>query len=466
MKSFPKTITKSQELLRARKLSAVELVRHYLDQIQQFNHLNAFITVDSSSALSQAQEADTMISQGVKLPLLGIPISLKDLYTTRDLLTTAGSQVLSGYIPPFDATVVTRLKNAGAIVIGKTNQDAWGHGSSGENSDFKPTLNPWNTKHVPGGSSSGGAVSVAADMCLASGATDTGGSIRQPASFCNVVGLKPTYGRVSRYGIIAMASSLDTVGHITKTVEDNALYLQVTAGHDPFDATSGSKAAPSYTKNLKNSVKGLKIGVPKEYFGKGLDPQVAKLITRALNSYEKLGAQVIEISLPNANYANECYYIIMSAEVSSNLARYDGIRFSNIRTFFGEEARRRIMLGSYSLSSGYYDEYYKKAASVRAVLSHDFETAWKSVDIIAAPISPTLPWKLGEKVDDPLAMYLSDIYTITANLVGIPGLALPVGFIKGLPVGMQLLGPHFSESLLYKAAYAYEQINKWYEKEI
>lgn len=459
------TIGDTKKKLKSKEFSSAELVKSYLDRIRKLDSkLNSFLTVCEKEALSQAQKADKLISEGQDLPLLGIPISLKDMYITKGIRTTAGSKVLENYTPQYDSTVVEKLKNAGAIIIGKNNQDAWAHGSSGENSDFGPTLNPWNTNFVPGGSSSGPAATVSADLCVASGGTDTGGSIRLPASFCNVVGLKPTYGRVSRYGIIAMASSLDSIGHLTKTVEDSALYLQVTAGKDEKDSTTPDVEVPNYTKNLKNKIKNLKIGIPKEYFIKGLDSKIETLIKQALKKYEELGAHLVEISLPHTEYANACYYIIMSAEVSSNLGRYDGIRFGNDRNSFSDEAKRRIMLGTYTLSEGYYDAYYKKAMQVRTLLCEDFNRAWKTVDVIAAPVSPTLQWRIGEKIKDPLSMYLSDIFTITANLVGIPGLSIPVGFVNNLPVGMQLLGPQFSESLLFQAGYAYEQVVNWHLK--
>lgn len=459
------TIVNLKKKLKNKEISAVELTKFYLERIEKLDpRLHAFLTVCKTEALSQAQKADQLINDGQELPLLGIPIALKDMYLTKNIRTTAGAKVLDNYIPQYDATSVERLKKAGAIIIGKNNQDAWAHGSSGENSDFGPTKNPWNPEFVPGGSSSGPAVSVSSNMCVASGGTDTGGSIRLPASFCNLVGLKPTYGRVSRYGIIAMASSLDSIGHLTKTVEDSALYLQITAGKDEKDSTTPDVEVPKYTKNLKNNIKNLKIGIPKEYFIKGLDSKIETLIKQALKKYEELGAHIIEISLPHTEYANACYYIIMAAEVSSNLARYDGIRFGNDRNSFGEEAKRRIMLGTYTLSEGYYDAYYKRAMQVRTLLCEDFNKAWKSADVIAAPISPTLPWKIGERVNDPLSMYLSDIFTVTANLVGIPGLSIPVGFAHSLAVGMQLLGPQFSESLLFQAGFAYEQVTDWHLK--
>lgn len=459
------TIKKTKGGLRKKEFSAVELVNTYLEQIEKKNRdLNAFLTVCKKEALEQAQKADNLINQGQDLPLLGIPIALKDIYSTKNIRTTAGSKVLEDYIPPFDSTVVGKLKNAGAVIIGKTNLDAWAHGSSGENSDFEPTKNPWNTEYVPGGSSSGSAVSVAANMSLAAMGTDTGGSIRLPASFTNTVGLKPTYGRVSRYGIIAMASSLDSIGHLTKTVEDNALVLSVTAGKDEYDATTPLIEVDNYMKDLDKNIKGLKIGIPKEYFAKGLDPKIRQNIESALKFYEENGAEIINVSLPHTDYAIATYYIIQPAEVSSNLARYDGIRFGNAREAFGDEAKRRIMLGTFTLSVGYYDAYYKKAMRVRTLIIKDFEEAFKKVDVIITPVSPTMPWKLGEKTQDPLSMYLSDVYSAPINLAGIPGLAVPTGFIDKLPVGMQILGPKFSESLLFNIGYKYEQENRWYER--
>jgi len=457
------TIKKVLIGLKDKQFSSVELVNDCLEQIKK-KDLNAFITVCEKEALEQAKQADELIKAGQDLPLLGIPIAAKDIFSTKGIRTTASSKVLENYIPEYDATVIAKLKNAGAIIIGKTNCDAWAHGSSGENSDFGPTKNPWNEEYVPGGSSSGSAVSVAANMAIAATGTDTGGSIRLPASFTNTVGLKPTYGRVSRYGIIAMASSLDTIGHFTKTVEDSAIFLKVTAGQDKNDATTPPKAVPDYEKALTGSIKGLKIGVPKEYFIEGLDKRIKKNIENAIKFYEENGAEVQEISLPHTDDAIACYYIIQPAEVSSNLARYDGIRFGNLRDSFGQEAKRRIMLGTFTLSVGYYDAYYKKAMKVRTLILEDYEKAFQKVDTIITPTSPTLPWKFGEKVDDPLAMYLSDVFTVTANIAGIPGLSVPTGFIDGLPVGMQILGKQFSEDLLFKAGNFYEQAHDFYKQ--
>lgn len=468
MKLNELTIKEAREGLKNKKFSCVELTKACLKQIKKHDKsLNAFITVCEKEALDAAKKADNLASQGDALQtqtLLGIPIALKDLFSTKGIRTTAGSKVLENYIPPYDATVVKKIKDAGAVIIGKTNHDAWGHGGSGENSDFGNTKNPWNTRCVPGGSSSGSAAALAADMCIAATGTDTGGSSRLPASFCSVVGLKPTYGRVSRYGIIAMASSLDSIGHFTKTVEDSALVLNTTAGQDSNDATTPSEKVPNYTKSLKNGVRGLKIGRPKEYFTQGLDSQIKQLTDNALKKYEMLEAEIIDISLPHTEYANPCYYIIQPAEVSSNLARYDCIRFGSGRENFGDEAKRRIMLGTYTLSAGYYDAYYKKAMQVRTLIKKDFEDAFKEVNAIITPVSPTLPWKLGEKINDPLKMYLSDIFTVTANLAGIPALSVPIGFIDGLPVGMQILGPQFSEGLLFQIGHAYEQETNWYKR--
>lgn len=458
------TILDAKKKLKKREISSVELTKLCLENIKKHNPtLNAFLTVCEDEALNSAKKADELLASGQDLPFLGIPIALKDIFVTKGIRTTAASKVLENYIPQYDGTVVRKLKESGAIIMGKTNLDAWAHGSSGENSDFYPTRNPYNTEHVPGGSSSGSPVAVASGMALAATGTDTGGSIRLPASFCNVVGLKPTYGRVSRYGVIAMASSLDSIGHFTKTVEDNAYMLNVTAGADPLDATTPPKDVPDYTSQLKSGIKGLKIGIPKEYFIDGLDSRIKELIMKAAKTLEGLGTEIIEVSLPYTEYAIAVYYIIQTAEVSSNLARYDGIRFGNPRSAFGDEAKRRIMLGTYVLSAGYYDAFYKKGMQVRTLIIEDFKKVFDhasgGVDALLTPVSPTLPWKLGEKVNDPLKMYLSDILTVHANLAGIPGLVVPSGFIDGLPVGIQLLGPHFSESTLYKIGFAYEQQN-------
>ncbi|MFH1187063.1 MAG: Asp-tRNA(Asn)/Glu-tRNA(Gln) amidotransferase subunit GatA [Candidatus Levyibacteriota bacterium] len=459
------TIKEARKGLKNKTYSSEELIKSCLEQIKKHNkEINAYITILEEEALIEARKADKLLAGNNILPLLGIPIAHKDLFLTKGVKTTASSKVLENYIPQYDATVVKKLRKAGAITIGKLNCDAWAHGSSGENSDFNPVKNPWNKNHVPGGSSSGSAASVACDMCFASTGTDTGGSIRLPASFCNVVGIKPTYGRVSRYGIIAMASSFDSIGHFTKTVEDSALLLNITAGKDPSDATTPDRKPDNYLEDINKNIRGIKIGVPKEYFSSGIDEKIKEKINDAINFYEKQGAMVEEVSLPNSEYAIACYYIIQPAEVSSNLARYDGIRYGGKRNDFGDEAKRRIMLGTFTLSAGYYDAYYKKAMQVRTLIKKDFENVFKKVDVLVSPTSPSLPWKLGEKTGDPLKMYLSDIYTVTANLAGIPGLSIPAGFEKGLPIGMQILGPQFSEKLLYQLGHAFE-INHSFAKE-
>jgi len=455
--NFPNNSIKgARSGLKKKHFSSLDIVKACIETIKERENLNAFITVCEKEALEKAREADKKIKDGINLPFLGIPISLKDIYLTKGIRTTAASKVLDDYIPQYSATVVEKLEDAGAIIVGKTNCDAWAHGSSGENSDYGPTRNPWNEKYVPGGSSSGSAVSVATDMSLAAMGSDTGGSIRLPASFCNVVGLKPTYGRVSRYGVIAMASSLDSIGHFTKNVEDSALVLSITAGKDLNDATMPSTKVDDYESYLERGIEGLKIGIPKEYFAQGLDKRIKEKIEKSVKSLEKEGARIETISLPNTEYAIACYYIIQPAEVSSNLARYDGIRYGSARQNFGDEAKRRIMLGTYVLSSGYYDAYYKRAMRVRTLIKKDFDEAFKKVDVIITPVSPTLPWNLGEKASDPLAMYLSDIYTVTVNLAGIPGLSVPIGLIDDLPVGMQILGPHFSEGKLFQVGQAVE----------
>ena len=462
MKLYQLTISQVKEGLKKKKFSVKELVSSCLEQIKKLNpKLNALITVCKKDALKEAEEADRKIHNSPFIihdsPLFGIPIAAKDLFCTKGIRTTAGSRVLENYIPVYDATVIRKLKEAGAIIIGKTNCDAWAHGSSGENSDFGPTKNPFDETRVPGGSSSGSAVAVATGMSLAATGTDTGGSIRLPAAFCGVVGLKPTYGRVSRFGVIAMASSLDSIGHFTKNVEDSALILSVTAGKDIYDATTPVFKVPNYFKNLKREIKGIKIGVPKEYFIKGMAREVEQQTLLAIKKLEKLGAKIVEISLPYTKYAVATYYIIQPAEVSSNLARYDGIRYGFGREKFGDEAKRRIMLGTYTLSAGYYEAYYLKAMKVRTLIRKDFGEAFEKVQAIVAPVSPTLPFKLGEKIQDPLKMYLSDILTIPANLAGLPALSLPVGWVDNLPVGIQILGPQFSEELLFQIGWAYER---------
>jgi len=459
------TIRETSDLLSSRQLKAQELAQAFLESAHELNKkLNSFITICDDTALNQAKKVDKLIANGQKLnPLAGVPFGIKDLFSTKDIRTTAGSKVLENYVPVYNATSVERLKGADAVIVGKTNLDAWAHGSSGENSDYGPTCNPYDFSRVPGGSSSGSAVSVASGSSLAAMGTDTGGSIRLPASFCNVVGLKPTYGRVSRYGVIAMASSLDCIGHFTKTVYDNALVLDVTAGEDGLDSTCIFQKQDDFTSDIKKGVKNLKIGLPREYFEK-LDQKIKQLILEAVKKLEKLGSNVDNISLPHTEYGVATYYIIQPSEVSSNLARYDGVRFGRTREQFGSEAKRRIILGTYTLSSGYYDEYYLKAMKVRRLIRNDFIKAFQKVDVIICPVSPTLPFRLGGKVNNPLQMYLADIFTVTANLAGVPSLAVPCGFINGIPVGMQIIGPDFSEKLLYQVGHTYEQETKWYER--
>ena len=455
---LPKTIKETQEGLLEKKFTAVDLVDKYLSRIEKNKDLNAFITVTAETAYKQARHFDDSNDGSVKdflkeHPLAGVVVAHKDLFLTKGVRTTAASRVLESYVPAYSATVVERLEKAGCIMLGKTNCDAWAHGSSGENSDFGPTKNPVNPDYVPGGSSSGSAVAVAKDMALVATGTDTGGSIRLPASFCGVVGLKPTYGAVSRYGIVAMASSLDSVGHFGHTVEDVEGVFEVTKGEDGKDAT---------LRNTKYEIRNtkLRIGIPKEYFVEGLDREVEKAVLSAIDVFKKEGVELVDVSLPHTKYANSAYYIIMPAEVSSNLGRYDGIRYGNSRETFGDEAKRRIMLGSYVLSAGYYDAYYLKAMKVRSKIIEDFDKAYDKVDAIIAPVSPTPPFKLGEKVSDPLTMYLADIYTVAANLAGIPGLAIPSGFTKNkLPLGFQLMGPRFSEKTLFELGKIFERKN-------
>jgi len=452
------SISQAQEGLKKKKFSSVELVNSSLEKIKKNNpKINAFLTVCEKEALEQAAQADKERSAMDKKPLSGIPIAVKDIFCTKGIKTTAASRVLENYLPVYDATAVRKLKEAGAIIIGKTNLDAWAHGSSGENSDFGSTKNPWNENYVPGGSSSGSAAAMAAQMALGTIGTDTGGSIRLPASFCGVFGLKPTYGRISRYGVIAMASSLDTVGCFGKEVMDLALLLQIMAGHDEYDATSLNQSVPNYQQNLTKKKQNLRIGLPKEYFSQGLDKKVEEKTKEAIKVLERQGTEIVEVSLPHTSYALAVYYLIQPSEVSSNLARYDGLRYGFDRTFFSDEAKRRIMLGTYALSAGYYEAYYLKAMKVRTLIKKDFNKVFQKVDVLLTPVSPTLPFKIGEKTTNPLEMYLSDIYTVTANLAGIPGLAIPAGLVDGLPVGFQLLGPQLSEELLFQVAYQYEE---------
>jgi len=466
--AIPLTIKETREGLLNKKFSAVELVDIYLGRIDKHKKLNAFLTVSDESAYKEAKKIDKLIASGSvekEYPLLGTVVAHKDLFLTKGVRTTAGSKVLESFVPEYSATTVERIEKGGGIMIGKTNCDAWAHGASGENSDFGPTLNPWNRDFVPGGSSSGSAAAVAAGLSLISTGTDTGGSVRLPANFCGVVGLKPTYGAVSRYGVIAMASSLDCVGCFGTTIDDVETVFNTVKGEDGYDSTVVNRVHHFAGKFQIDSIASranskLRIGVPKEYFTDALDKEIEESISEAIKVFGKEGVEFIDISLPNTKHAISVYYIIQPAEVSSNLGRYDGIRYGGNRNTFGEEAKRRIMLGTYVLSAGYYDAYYLKAQKVRSVIIHDFDNAFEKVDAIIAPVSPTAAFKLGEKVSDPLQMYLADIYTASANLVGIPGLAIPSGFNKkGLPLGFQLMGPKFSEGTLF-------ELGKLYHKKI
>ena len=456
------TIEKAQVLLKSKALSVSDLVGACMENIAKHNPtLNAVITVNGN-ALTDAKNADSLIAQDPNIfqekPLLGIPLLHKDIYSTKNLRTTAASKVLENYIPPYDATVVKKLSEAGAITLGKTNLDAWAHGSSGENSDFGVTKNPYDLERTPGGSSSGSAAALVAGMSLVTTGTDTGGSIRLPAAFCNIVGLKPTYGRVSRHGIIAMGSSFDSIGHFTRTVTDNAKILSVTAGLDRHDGTTVPHTPPQYHENLSATLlKGKKIGIVKEFDQTGSDKEVSNVTKKAIQTIQSLGAEIVEVSLPHAEYAIATYYILIPAEVSSNLGRMTGTRFGKGFEAFGDEAKRRIIIGTYTLSAGYYDAYYNKALKVRTLIKNDFDKAFEKVDALVCPVSPTVPFKLGEKVRDPLAMYLCDVYIAPMSLAGVPSLSVPAGSVNGLPVGIQFVTKHFDEENLYKIAYAYEQ---------
>lgn len=457
------TITDIINGYKEKKFSVSEIVSSYLARIEKLNPtLNAYITIDKKNALRKAKELDNC---EVKTPLHGVPFGIKDMFLTKGVRTTAASKVLEDYIPQYTGTAVTMLERAGAISLGKLNHDAWAHGSSGENSDFGNTLNPWNKDYIPGGSSSGSGTAVAAGLGAFATGTDTGGSIRLPASFTNTVGLKPTYGLVSRFGVIAMASSLDSIGHFTKTVQDSARLLSVTSGPDGHDATLRATLENDYEALIGKDIKGLKIGVPKEFVAEGLSGEVKEAFEKSLKTLEELGAEIVEVSLPHTDEGIAVYYIIQPSEVSSNLARFDGIRYGKDRSYFGKEAKRRIMLGTFTLSSGYYDAYYSKAMQVRTLIKKDFDEAFEKVDILMSPVSPTLPWKFGEKANDPLAMYLSDALTVTINLAGVPSLAVPAGFgSNSLPIGIQFIGPHFSEKLLFQVGHAYEQETQFYKQ--
>lgn len=468
------TMHEVQSLLHKREISAVELTNGFLARIAALDgRLHCYLTVDAEGALAQARAAQELIEAGQAGPLTGMPLAIKDVIATQGLRTTCASKYLENFIPPYDATVMQKLRQAGAVILGKVNMDEFAMGSSTENSAFGVTRNPWNLECIPGGSSGGSAAAVAADLCLAALGSDTGGSIRQPASHCGVVGLKPTYGRVSRFGLVAYASSLDQIGPVTKDVTDCALLLQAIAGHDPQDSTAAPVPVPDYLAALQQDVQGMKIGVPREYFQAGLDPDVEQAVRAALRHYESLGAQLLEVSLPHTEYAVAVYYLIATAEASSNLARYDGVKYgwrdpqakelmdmytATRSQGLGTEVRRRIMLGTYALSAGYYDAYYRKASQVRTLIRRDFDQVFQTCQVVATPVAPTAAFRLGEKTADPLTMYLSDIFTISANLAGIPGISLPCGFTsQGLPIGLQLLARPFAEPTLLTAAHAFER---------
>lgn len=473
-----KSLAELASALKAREFSSEELIQHYLHRIEQLDEkLNSFITVAAEEALQQAKAADAILQSGEGTPITGIPLAHKDIFCTTGIKTSCGSKMLDNFIAPYDATVVARLKAAGAIMLGKTNMDEFAMGSSNETSFYGPVKNPWAHDRVPGGSSGGSAAAVAARLTPAATGTDTGGSIRQPAALCGITGLKPTYGRVSRYGMIAFASSLDQGGPIAHSAQDVAILLSAMAGFDQRDSTSVEQDVPDYTLSLEESIEGVKIGLPKEYFGAGLDPNVAATIESAIKEFEKLGAQIREISLPNTELAVPTYYVVAPAECSSNLSRYDGARFGyrcpNPKDLldlycrsrgegFGPEVKRRILIGTYVLSAGYYDAYYLKAQKLRRLISDDFKRAFAEVDVIMGPTSPTPAFRLGEKTDDPVAMYLADIYTISVNLAGLPALSIPAGFIEELPVGLQIIGNYFSEARLLNIAHRYQQITDWH----
>jgi aspartyl-tRNA(Asn)/glutamyl-tRNA(Gln) amidotransferase subunit A len=475
MEPYSLTAHASKELLQKRESSSVELTKAVFSRISAVEEkVRAYITLTYDLAIEMAKEADRRLKTGDRLtPLTGIPVAIKDNMCTRGVLTTCASRILGNFVPPYDATVVARMKDAGAVFVGKTNLDEFAMGSSTENSGMKTTLNPWNLERIPGGSSGGSAAAVAADETILALGSDTGGSIRQPCALTGTVGIKPTYGRISRYGLVAYASSLDQIGPITKDIEDAALLMNALAGHDPLDSTSADAPVPDYTDFLRKSIKGMKIGVPREYFVEGMEKEVEAAVRAAIERLEELGAELVEVSLPHTRYAVAAYYLCATAEASSNLARYDGAHygyraagtdniidmFSRTRAEgFGKEVKRRIMLGTYALSAGYYDAYYLKALRVRTLIKRDFEQAFEHVDAIVTPTSPTAAFRVGEKTDDPLQMYLSDIFTISVNLAGVPALALPCGFTSdNLPIGLQLIAPNFEEGRLLSIAHAYEQ---------
>ena len=471
------------DLLQAKKISSVELTQTFLNRIKEYNPtINAYIALDEAKTLVQAKAADALIASNQASPLTGIPIAQKDIFCAKGWKTTCGSKMLANFIAPYDAHVITQFNNVGAVNLGKTNMDEFAMGSSNETSYFGGVKNPWDFDRVPGGSSGGSAAAVAARLCAAATGTDTGGSIRQPASLCGFTGLKPTYGVVSRYGMIAFASSLDQAGPMAKSAEDCALMMNVMAGFDTRDSTSLNRDKEDYTRSLNRPIAGLKVGLPKEFFAEGLDADVAKVIETAIGEYKKLGAEIVDISLPNTALSIPVYYVLAPAEASSNLSRYDGVRFGHRAESytdlmdmycksraegFGEEVKRRILIGTYVLSAGYYDAYYLKAQQIRRLIAQDFTEAFKKCDVIMGPAAPSTAFKAGEKVDDPVAMYLQDIYTISTNLAGLPGMSVPAGFIqsaenKPLPVGLQIIGNYFDEARMLNAAHQYQQVTDWH----
>ena len=475
-----RSVAELARALRAREISSVELTQAFLDRMEKYRALNAFITVTRELALVQARAADARLAQGDVAPLTGVPIAQKDIFCTDGVLTTCGSTMLANFASPYDATVIERFKQAGAVMLGKTNMDEFAMGSSNETSFFGPVQNPWDTRAVPGGSSGGSAAAVAGRLAPAATGTDTGGSIRQPAALTGITGIKPSYGRVSRYGMIDFASSLDQGGPMTRTAEDAAMVLHAMAGFDPRDSTSVDAPVPDYTRTLNDSIKGLRIGLPKEYFGAGLAADVAQAVEAAVAEYKKLGAQIVDVELPNSHLAVPCYYVLAPAEASSNLSRFDGVRYGyrapeyadlidmykkTRAQGFGAEVKRRIMIGTYALSAGYYDAYYLKAQKLRRLIADDFTRAFERCDIILGPTSPTTAFDAGSKSDDPVAMYLSDIYTISVNLAGLPGMSIPAGFgADGRPVGVQLIGKYFDEARLLNVAHQYQQVTDWHKR--
>jgi aspartyl-tRNA(Asn)/glutamyl-tRNA(Gln) amidotransferase subunit A len=476
------SIHEAARLLRARELTARELAEAHLARIADADDaIGAYLSVTADAALAQAEQADAAIAAGTARPLTGIPLAIKDVICTRGVRTTCGSKILEDFVPEYDATVIGKLKAQGVVMLGKTNMDEFAMGSTTENSGLRLTRNPWDMSRVPGGSSGGSAAAVAAGMCLGALGSDTGGSIRQPASHCGVVGLKPTYGRVSRFGLVAFASSLDQIGPLTRDVRDCALLLNVIAGHDPADATSVTEAVPDYTAALQEGLAGVTVGIPVEYRQtEGLDPEVAAAVQRAMETVRSLGADTVEISLPHSRYVVAAYYVIAPSEASSNLARYDGVKYGLRRpgadglrqmyrrtrsTGFGPEVQRRIIIGTYCLSAGYYDAYYGKASQVRTLITEDFKRAFNACDVILSPVAPTPAMGIGEVVDDPLTMYLSDIFTLSVNLAGIPGMSLPCGFSSaGLPIGLQLMARHFNEEALFRVAYNFQKVTDFHTR--